>query len=82
MVRPAGTFVWFKGNVLNLSASGMMLHCATTLQDRQLLELELTTTDDLGKKHLRKLKAEIMWKKNLMYGLKFLTKANAAGKKS
>lgn len=48
-----------------------MLHCVTALDLKSTIEIEVTTTDKLGAKTLRKFKAKVVWKKNQLYGVEF-----------
>ena len=72
MVRPIGKFSWTRATMMNLSQGGLLLQSHDILNVKSDIEIEFNTTDRMGKKNRRRLRAHIVWRRGTRYGLRFL----------
>jgi hypothetical protein len=70
-VRPAGTFAWSQGLILNLSSSGIQIYTRAKLAPDSMIEIEFTTVTAQGKTTRRRLRAQVMWFSGGRYGCRF-----------
>lgn len=79
-MRPAGTFVWTRGTVMNLSQGGLQLQTTAKFEVGIKIEIEFSTVDRVGRRNRRKMIAMIKWKKAQRYGCEFVLRASKATK--
>jgi hypothetical protein len=72
MIRQVGTFVWAKGSVLNLSASGVQVYSAAKLAPGADVEIEFLTVNAQGQSTRRRMNARIVWYQGGRYGCQFV----------